>query len=145
VNPAVLATLVGFIFFIASVRFPDSLYRTLDMTGDATTPISMIVIGAILARMDAKRILGKPRNYLTILFRLVLLPALIGAILYALGVRGLLFGLSVLITAMPVAASVSIMAEAYDGDGESASALVFVSILLSVATIPLVAWAIAGL
>lgn len=145
VNPSVIATVVGFVLFLCSVRYPDALLRTLKMTGDTTSPLSMIVIGAILARMDPRRILGDARAYATTLMRLVVLPAAIGAVLWASGVRGLLLSLPVLVAAMPVAANTTLLANVYEGDVEAASALVFVSTLLCVATIPAVALVLGSL
>ena len=45
----------------------------------------------------------------------------------------------VVVAAMPVAANSAILAQAYGGDAETASSLVFVSTLFSLATIPLLA------
>ncbi|HOJ99184.1 MAG: AEC family transporter [Treponemataceae bacterium] len=138
VNPSVVATLLGFLLFVGSVKLPESLYRTIKMTGDITSPLSMIVIGAILARMDVRKIVGRWQYYVTVLVRLLGLPALVGALLYAVGLRGLLWVLPTIITAMPVAANTSILADVYGADAECASSLVFLSTLFCVATIPLV-------
>lgn len=135
-NPSVIATLIGFIFFRLSFRLPAPLYRTLEMTGNITSPLSMIVIGALLARMDPRSILGRWRTYITCVMRLVILPILTFAILYAIGIRGLLLSLPVLIAAMPVAANTSLLANLYDGDVENSGAMVFISTLACMITIP---------
>jgi hypothetical protein len=109
------------------------------MTGDITSPLSMILVGAILADMDGRRIFGSWRYYVTVVLRLALIPLAVGIFLYVLGLRGLLFTLPVLVTAMPIAANTTILASVYQGDTEGASALVFISTLLCVITIPFVA------
>lgn len=139
VNPSVGATLLGFIFFLASVRLPLPLFNALKMTGDITSPLSMIVIGTILARMDPRKVFGRFPVYITVVVRLAILPACIGFLLYAAGFRALLFALPVLMTAMPVAANTSILASVYEADVEEASSLVFLSTLLCIVSIPLVA------
>lgn len=139
VNPSVLATVAGFVLFLTSFRLSEPVYRTLKMTGDITSPLSMIVIGAILARMDPRRVVGRWKNYVTVAVRLALLPAATGGLLYAVGFRGLPLALPTLMCAMPIAANTSILAGVYEGDVESASSLVFLSTLLCVATIPALA------
>jgi len=139
VNPSVVATLFGFVFFIGSVRFPYPVLRTLSLLGDTMTPLSMVVIGAVLGSMEPRRVLGNPRNYVTILVRLLVLPALLGGTLYALGFRGLTLALPTLVSAMPVAANTTLLAALYEGDVHSASSMVFLSTLFCVLTIPLVA------
>lgn len=139
INPGVLATVVGFVLFLSSVSLPPTIYKTLKMAGDITSPLSMIAIGAVLARIDPRKVFGSWRIYATSVVRLAVLPALLAAALYAIGLRGLLFSLPVLITAMPVAANTTIMASVYDGDVESASAMIFISTLACIVTIPLVA------
>ncbi|WP_304240612.1 AEC family transporter [Gracilinema caldarium] len=139
INPSVIATLLGFLLFLGSVKLPGPLYQTLKMTGDITSPLSMIVIGAILGKMPLRSVLGTWQRYGTTLVRLLLLPAAVGFLLYSAGFRGLFFILPTLVTAMPVAANTSILAEVYGADAESASSLVFISTLFCIITIPLVA------
>jgi hypothetical protein len=139
INPSVIATLLGFLLFLGSVKLPGPLYQTLKMTGDITSPLSMIVIGAILGKMPLRSVLGTWQRYGTTLVRLLVLPAAVGFLLYSAGFRGLFFILPTLVTAMPVAANTSILAEVYGADAESASSLVFISTLFCIITIPLVA------
>jgi len=51
----------------------------------------------------------------------------------------------VVIASMPVAANATLLADVYGGDAQSASSLVFVSTIASLATIPLIAWTLFGL
>ncbi len=138
VNPSVVAVAIGFFCFLFSVRYPEPLLRVLKMTGDITSPLSMIVIGAILARMDPRNVLGRWRNYVTTAVRLLLLPALSFVAMRALGLTGALRVLPTLVVAMPIAANTTILADVYGGDTENASSLVFLSTLACVVTIPVV-------
>lgn len=139
INPSVVATVLGFLFFLGSVALPAPVFQTLKMTGDITSPLSMIVIGTILGKMPFRSILGKWQRYATTAARLVLLPAMVGFVLYVAGFRGIFLTLPVIVAAMPVAANTSILAEVYGADAESASSLVFISTLLCIITIPLIA------
>ncbi len=145
INPAILSTTLGFIFFLGSVRISGPLLSGLTILGDMTTPLSMAVIGAILSRMDVRGVLGNPRVYLTSVYRLVLHPLAVWLVLSALGIRGQSLAVPVVLATMPVAANASILSDAYGGDSETASALVFVSTAVSLVTIPLLAWTLFGL
>ena len=139
ITPAAIASVIGFALFMGGVSIPRPMGQALTILGDTTTPLSMILIGSIVSRMDFRSALGSLRLYATSLYRLALFPFLLFAILYALGFRGLLLSLPVVLAAMPVAANSAILAEAYGGDAETASSLVLVSTLLSLITIPLLA------
>ncbi|NLJ45814.1 MAG: AEC family transporter [Treponema sp.] len=145
INPAILSTCLGFVFFLGSVRISGPLLSGLTILGDMTTPLSMAVIGAILARMEVRGILGNIRVYLTSVYRLILHPLALWAVLSAFGLRGNSLAIPVVLAAMPVAANASILSDAYGGDSETASALVFVSTAVSLITIPLLAWTLFGL
>jgi len=70
--------------------------------------------------------------------RLLLIPLLMIPVLRLLGVGTMLLQVSVVLFAMPVANYVAIQAEMYGGEHIFASALVFVTTLLSLVTVPLV-------
>jgi malate permease and related proteins len=139
VTPAALASVVGFAFFAFGVVLPEPLGNALAILGDTTTPLSMVLIGSIVSRMDFRAVVARPRLYATSFYRLALFPLGLYALLYALGLRGLLLSLPVILAAMPVAANSAILAEAYGGDAETASSLVLVSTVLSLVTITLLA------
>jgi predicted permease len=139
VTPAAVAAVIGFACFLGGLAFPPTVQRALDLLGGTTTPLSMILIGAIISRMRLRSVAGNPRLYVTTAFRLVLFPAVVYGILRLAGFSGLLLGLPVVIAAMPVAANSAILAEAYGGDAATASSLVVLSTLLSLGTIPVLA------
>jgi malate permease and related proteins len=139
VTPAAVASVIGFALFIGGVTLPKPLGSALSLLGDMTTPLSMVLIGSIVSRMDFRAVIARPRIYATSLYRLALFPCGLYALLFALGFRGTLLSLPVILAAMPVAANSAILAKAYGGDAETASSLVLVSTLLSLFTIPLLA------
>jgi malate permease and related proteins len=139
ITPAAVASIVGFGLFAGGVALPRPMGTALGLLGDTTTPLSMVLIGSIVSRMDFRAVVARPRIYATSLFRLALFPLGLYALLHAMGLRGLLLSLPVILAAMPVAANSAILAEAYGGDAETASSLVLVSTLLSLVTIPVLA------
>jgi len=139
ITPAAVASVVGFGLFVVGVALPKPLGSALSILGDATTPLSMVLIGSIVSRMNLRAVIAEPRIYVTSFFRLALFPLGLYSLLHAFGFRGLLLSLPVVLAAMPVAANSAILAEAYGGDSETASSLVLVSTLLSLFTIPVLA------
>jgi malate permease and related proteins len=138
-TPAAAASAVGFALFLGGLTLPRPLGRALALLGDTTTPLSMVLIGSIVARMEFRKAVGHPRLYVTSAYRLAIFPLALFGFLYLLGLRGLLLSLPVILAAMPVAANSAILAQAYGGDAETASSLVLVSTLLSLITIPVLA------
>jgi len=138
-TPSAIAAILGFALFAGGVTLPPVLMRPLELLGEVTTPLSMALIGAILSRARLGRLARDPRLYATAAYRLLAFPLAVYAALSAIGFGGRELAMPVLIAAMPVAANSAILAEAYGGDAETASALVFVSTLASLLTIPLIA------
>ena len=112
------------------------------MTGDLTTPLAMILAGLLLAQADLKQIFRAPKVYILSGIRLLGLPFLFMGILYLCGARGIRLSIPVLITAMPVAANLAMMAEKFERDAYLSAQIVFLSTLLSVITIPIVGMAL---
>ena len=136
-NPGLVAVFIGFFMFLTSFELPETLFKTLDMIGGTTTPLSMMFIGFLLAELEFKDLFNEVKDYVVILVRLLLLPTLVGGFLWKIGMTGYVLGIPVLITAMPAAANTAVFAELYDNDSVLASKLIFISTLLSVVTIPL--------
>jgi predicted permease len=136
-NPAVLAAITGFVFFLLSVRIPEPLATAVSLLGDSTTPLSMALIGAVLANTRLGPVVGSPRLWFTTGYRLVLHPIAVLAIARTVGLSGLELAVPVLMAAMPVAANTTILAGVYGGDEVTASGLVFVSTAVSLLTIPI--------
>jgi predicted permease len=107
------------------------------MVGSTTTPLSMIVIGSMLASSDLKNIFNGFTVYYAAAIRLILIPAVVFIVLRLLGSEGMLLGIPVLVSGMPAAANTAIMAEKFDADSMFASKCIFISTLFSIITIPL--------
>jgi len=81
VNPGILATLVGVLFFAVGFQIPAPVFNAMDFISDLNTPLAMVVIGSQMARSDILRMLKKPRLYLASAFKLILVPAVTGLVL----------------------------------------------------------------
>jgi predicted permease len=138
-SPGILAGIIGFALFLMPFRLPSILARPIDMLGDLTTPLSLLVIGSLLTHVRPAELWKGASVYAGAAFRLAAIPLSVYAILRALGAGGYLLSVPVILSAMPAAANMSILADQFGGGGELASRLVFLSILFSVFSLPVFA------
>jgi predicted permease len=136
-NPTLIAVLLGILCFALSIRLPKVPLDAMNMLGDTTTPLAMVVIGARLADLIPSDL--KDRMLLfSCLMRLIVFPLAFLGILILLrvpqGVREAVFVCS----AMPGSTATAMQAEYYKGDGRLGSRSVAVSTALSVLTIPII-------
>jgi len=144
-NPVVVSILIGFGLFLFNIKLPDVIQGSLDMLGGVTSPISMIVIGMLLARGDWGKVFLNFRLYMLSFFRLIVVPF---ATFFALRLFSndiYLTAVPAMISAMPAAANTVLLAEEYNANAELASQAVFLTTLLSVATIPIFAIIVMGM
>jgi predicted permease len=136
-NPTLIAVLLGILCFAFSIRIPKVPLDAMNMLGDTTTPLAMVVIGARLADLQSSD-LKDGMLLFSCLMRLIVFPLAFWGILTLLrvpqGVREAVFVCS----AMPGATATAMQAEYYKGDGRLGSRSVAVSTALSVLTIPVI-------
>ena len=138
-NINVIAAIAGFVLFLFSVKIPEILAIPMRMIGGLTTPLAMVVTGAMLARTPIRSVVGDWRMYAVSALRLLVWPAITAVVLRLFGVSGQLYAITVIVAAMPSASNTSMIAEVYGGDTGTASSIVFMTTLFSVVTIPLLA------
>tara|TARA_Y100001933_G_C18960257_1_gene547821 strand:+ start:355 stop:1284 length:930 start_codon:yes stop_codon:yes gene_type:complete len=137
INPAMIAVFIGFALFLTGVKLPGPIFKTVKMIGSATTPLSMMFIGFILAEVHPKELLSDWKDYVLTAHRLVIIPLLVYFGLTAIGVDGITLVIPVVVAAMPAAANSAIIASKYKSDFKLASKLIFITTLLSIVSIPL--------
>nr|WP_281063510.1 AEC family transporter [Clostridium algifaecis] len=137
-NPAVIFTTLGFIMFMFSIKLPYALNMAVSEIGAMTTPLSMIIVGAMLAEIKFKDIFRGTVVYYLCFLRLILAPILSIIILKLIKADSLMLQISVVIEAMPVAVLSPILAQKYNSDKELASRSVFITTIVSMITIPII-------
>ena len=140
-HPAIWAVILGFAYLFAPFRLPEFLSGAINIVGSCLTAMSMIVVGSILSEIDFKTILDRECFYYSAI-RLLLIPAVLFVVLRLIGIDPVVTGASVLSAAMPAATVSAMLAKKYDADAAFASKLIFVSTILSLITLPLIALAL---
>lgn len=135
-HPCIIAIFIGFILMVCPITLPTFIANTISGISKCNVPISMFIIGSLLADANIKTLFSKKVLYFTSL-RLVLFPLLVYIVLKPFNLDPLLVSIAVILTGMPAGSTTSILAEKYGCDSMFASQIIFVSTLFSIFTIPL--------
>ncbi len=76
INTCTMATLLSVVLLFLGVQLPDILFRTVDLVGSATTPVSMLVVGMQLGNSNFRSVLGNKRLVIMSLVKMITVPAL---------------------------------------------------------------------
>ncbi len=137
-SPSVIATLLGFLFFVSRLMLPEVINNTLSYLGNMNTPLAMLVAGVTIAQTDILHIFAKPRIYYIALLKLILLPVLMMLLFNLFGLSRIVVLTSILAGACPVAATINLFSIRYEKNYLYASELFAVTTILSMLTIPFV-------
>lgn len=140
INPGVISAVTTLLLFLLDIKLPSFAITTFDCVGQITTPLAMIVIGASLANIPLKSVLKDVKVYFYSLYKMIVLPLFIWLIARMVLTNSVVLGVLVIISAMPCATIAVMLSNEYGGDTKTASRYVFVSTILSVITIPIVAY-----
>src|SRR5699024_3445081 len=138
-NPGILSTLVGLVMLLMPFSWPVPLLDTFESVGKVTIPLSMILIGSLLADIQCHEFHHYSKNiYIWIAAgcKLLFIPLFLFIFLFV-DVPYPLLVIAVLTSAMPSASTTSIYAQKFGGDASFASFGVLLSTLLCIITIPL--------
>lgn len=138
INPNIIAIFLGLGIFMISFKMPVPVDRVIHYVSSINTPLSMIVIGNSLGNIRISRQLIDWHLWLAIFFRNLLFPIVAMFILRALTVSGVALDTTVLMAACPTAGLVVLFTLQAYGDASPAVALMSLSTILSLATIPIV-------
>lgn len=139
VHPCIIAVWIGFFLMFSQLQLPGFLSRTLKYISNCTLPVSILVIGSIMAGVSVRTIVTKMSLYFC-LIRLLIIPLITLFFCRLFSFDALITGVCVILAGMPAGSTTAILADKYGQDAEYASKCVFISTLLSLATIPLLCY-----
>lgn len=138
-SPCVVASLVALFLALTGLRPPQLLGEMLDFVGDITVPLSLLVVGSLLAGIPARQVFANPRLWTLSALRLLVLPMSLWLILRGMDVGYMVMGVAVTQMAMPIAVNGSMLSMEYGGDTECIAQATFLTTLVSIVTIPIIA------
>ena len=139
-NPALISVILSIILFISRIRLPKTINDGLSLVGDMTFPLSMIIIGSLLADMKLRQILSQKKLYVFSALRLLIVPAAMMAVSILLGLPDYLSIIGITMCAAPVAANTAVTAEVYGNNSALAAKLVGITTMFCLITMPFILW-----
>lgn len=135
-HPCIIAIYAGILFMWSGIHAPAFLEKTITGISSCNTPISMMLVGMMLAEMNPRGLIDKTMVWFTTL-RLVVIPLIILGITLLLPIDPLLRGIAVIIAGMPAPITTALLASKYNASEAYATAMIFVSTVCSLVTLPL--------
>ena len=133
-----ISAVIGVFCFVKSIRLPQPVYDVLQYSANTTVCLSMIYIGSLLAAANVREIFKDKVVYFFSFFTLIIMPIITKAICQTF-MSGMALSVLVVLMGTPAAAALPSFADLYGNDEKRASEYAFVSTILSVITLPLVA------
>lgn len=136
--PMLYAALLGLALNRTGTELPVSLYRAIDLLGDAAIPGMLILLGV---QLSSAPIRSRQTVILrTGVIRLLAAPVLATALCALLGVTGVERSVIILQSAMPTAVMTAVLATEYDTAPRLVAAVIFFTTLASMITLTAVLW-----
>lgn len=135
-HPCIVAIYAGVIIMVCGIQFPTFVEKTIVGISGCNTPLSMMLVGMMLAEVKPKGLIDKTMVFYTAI-RLLVIPAVVFAITAFLPLDGMLRGITVIMAGMPAPITTALLSAKYGGDEKYATGMVFLSTILSLITLPL--------
>ena len=136
-NPTFVAVLITLLFLFTGTKPWVWVQNTTQLLGDFTIPLMLIAMGVSLARF---RITSAGRSILIAALRLGMGFVVGVGVAELFGLKGVMRGVTILQSAMPVAVFSYLFAVRYNRSPEEVAGTVVISTLLSFATLPALLW-----
>ena len=138
-NPAVIAALASLVIYFLDIKTHIVFNETVSYLGAMTTPLAMVTIGSTLSFIPLKDVFLDVKMYLFALIKLLLIPVVIFFMFKPFITNTVLLGVMVVISGMPIGSNVTIICNEYGGDYVTVTKGTFISTILCLVTIPILA------
>ena len=138
-SPCIIASVIALVVALGHIQLPAIVGECAGFVGNLTTPLSLLVVGSLLAGLSVGKVFASPRLWALTAVRLLVLPALLWLLLGWMNVEPpMVAGIAVILMAMPTAVNGSMLSMEYGGDTECMAQITFLTTLVSIITIPVV-------
>ena len=138
-SPCVVASVAAVAMALMKVETPAPVAQWFHLLGDMTIPCALIIIGASLTAVPVRAMAGNRFVYTMAALKLGVLPVAVLTLFRLLGMEEYVTSVAVVLSAMPVAANGIMFCLKYGKEERNMAQGIFITTLLSVATIPLIA------
>lgn len=137
-NVGVISCILTLIIYLTRLPVPIVVEQAVDSISALTAPLSMMVIGDSLTKIDLKKLFCNVRMLIFSGIKLLLIPIVGMSLIKLIGLNPMLTGVCMIMLSTPVGSMTAMLAQEYGGDYELASQGVTITTLLAVLTMPLV-------
>ena len=139
-NPVSISSVAALILFVIPWRVPLFIVNTIDIVGDMSVPLSMILLGSTFATVDVKKLFLDYKSYLVAALRLLIFPlVMLLAILVArtiTDISGATMITLVLMTALPSSTMNVMYSERYNCAPKFCARTVVLTLIFMAVTLP---------
>ena len=136
-NPGMVGTVIGLIFFFTSFALPSPVKAACASIADLNTPLCMLVIGQQISNSNFKTLFSDRGALWSVLQRLVIVPLLVILVFYCAGIDSTIAAVCVIAASAPAAASNTMLAIQLKQDSLLSVKTVSMGTVLSMVTMPL--------
>lgn len=137
-SPGLLAAYAAVVIVALKLHVSPLIARPVTMVGNITVPASLLVIGATMASLPLRDMLGNRLVYVVTALRLGAVPIVLYFLFRLMGVNALVNDINTVVIAMPVASFGTMFCMKYGRDVTLMTELTFLSTVASIFTIPLI-------
>ena len=138
-SPMMAAYLAMLIVAFGIDGIPTVISQPLTLIGNITVPAALLIIGSSMSQLSLKTMLGSRTVYATAVFRLAVIPLGLFLLFSVMGFSPLVVNINTVVIAMPVATYGTILCLKLGRDTTLITETTFITTILSVVTIPLIA------
>jgi predicted permease len=122
------------------VETPPMIGKFFHLVGDMTIPCALLLIGATLATIPVRDMAGNKFVYAIASLKLLLMPLVVWAVFQLFNFDPFVTNVAVVLSGMPVAANGIMFCLKYGKDEHLMTQAIFLTTLLSLFTLPLLAY-----
>ncbi len=129
---------IGLYLLMRWIHIPAFIVSYTGYLNNLCTPISVLIVGALIATRTTKQIFGDMRIYYISLIRLIIMPFVVCIVAKLIGLPDYMVIFATAAAALPSATNITMFAEIYDIAPGYAAQTVGVTSLFSILTLPVV-------
>ncbi len=146
-TPMVASLIIGAAVGLSGIRLPAVVSTALSSAGSCMSPCAMLLAGFMLGKCSLRELFSGIRPYYLTLIRMLGIPLIFGAVLYACGIRGQYLFQPLLFASLPLGLNLVVFPEScgYEKEAGDNAKLCFISYVMAIVILPCVFALLTGL
>ena len=142
INPGIAASLIAMVIFLFQIKVPAPAVSFVDYLGNSCIPLSMILTGVSVAKLPLIEVFKDKKMYFFTFLKMLVIPIIAAVLIRNFHLDPVLSGIMVLMFGMPNGSMAVMMSIDYGLDSSICSRGIVLTTLLSIITLPIVAYLI---